>query len=128
MKQERGFVLITVLIVVFALSTLGAMRLLTSASRTAEISFYTIDMKLLSLAESGINRAQAEAASDAFLVLNGNEYFLGNGSYEVVGDVIGFTRIVTVNSYIPNKANKDYQKTVVISGTSITNNYTWREK
>ena len=127
MKREKGFVLITVMIVVFVLSTLGIMRLMLSATRTADIAYYVTDLQLLYLAETGINRAQAQANGDSFLVLNGQEYSLGNGSYEIAGSSSGMLRSVTVNSYIPNKTNKKYDKTIAISGSSITDNYSWRE-
>ncbi|MFC1517354.1 hypothetical protein ACFL5G_02230 [Candidatus Margulisiibacteriota bacterium] len=124
-KQEQGFVLITVLIVVFVLSTLGLTRLLLSASRTSEINGHTQDLKLLALAESGISLAQANATD--LSGVNNVEFFLGDGSYIVIGDTAGLIKTVTVNSFIPNQANSKQTKMIVISGESITNNYTWQE-
>ena len=129
MKNKQGFILPTVLIVVFALSTLGLLRMVLSASRTADIMRYTTDLQLLYLAESGLSRAQANAADPAkFYSVCGPEYFLGNGSYIIAGNINGLDKIVTVNSYIPNFAQKKQWKTLVIEGESITSNYSWRER
>jgi Tfp pilus assembly protein PilV len=128
MKNRQGFILMTVLIVVFALSTLGLLRMVLSASRTADVMRYTTDLQLLYLAESGISRAQANAADPAkFYSVCDLEYFLGNGSYIIQGNVGGTFKTVTVNSYIPNFAEKKQWKTLVIEGESITSNYSWRE-
>ncbi|MBU0581131.1 MAG: hypothetical protein KKA19_08125 [Candidatus Margulisbacteria bacterium] len=127
-KGEKGFVLLTVLIVVFVLSTLGLMRIMLSASRIEEIAGNTSDLQLLYIAESGISRAQSKAHDPgAFMAILGNEYFSGKGSYEIEGDISGLIKTVTVNSYMPNKAEKKYEKIIVIQGESITSNYLWRE-
>jgi hypothetical protein len=128
MKSKQGFILMTVLIVVFALSTLGLLRMVLSASRTADVMRYTTDIQLLYLAESGISRAQANAGDPVqFATVCNIEYFLGNGSYIIVGNIIGPVKTVTVNSYIPNLAQQKQSKTLVIEGGSITSNYSWRE-
>lgn len=128
MRKQEGFVLITVLIVVFVLATLGIMRLMVSSTRATNIDSYTKELQLLYLAETGISRAQSKAHDvGEFNTLLNNEYFLGNGSYEIYGDIVSLIKTVTVNSYIPNKADQKFQKTLVISGVSVTSDYTWRE-
>ncbi len=128
MKKEKGFILMTVLIVVFALSTLALMRLLLSGTRTAELVGYTQDLKLLYIAESGIKRVQAAAHDTAAAyALNNIEYPLGEGSYIINSSLEQLPRIVTVSAYLPNAAHKRAEKNIVITGSSITSNYLWQE-
>ncbi len=129
MKDQKGFILLTVLIVVFVLSSLGILRVTLSASRTVDVLRYENELQLLALAETGLSRAQSVAADPEALYANcDNEYYLGEGTYIITANVSGFLhKIVTVNSYIPNREKMKLMKTVVIEGVSITSNYVWRE-
>ena len=128
MKQERGFILLTVLIVMFVLSSLGILRVSLSATRTADVLRYCSELQLLALAETGISRAQAAAADNAGLyALCDTEYALYDGTYIITANLGDMVKTVTVNSYIPNREKVKIMKTVVVEGESITSNYAWRE-
>jgi type II secretory pathway pseudopilin PulG len=131
MKQsanKKGFILVSVLVIVMVLSTLALTRLKSTYTRSIDLTSTVANTKLLYIAESGLSRAQASAHDeDQFNALAGQEFKFGGGTYIIEGDISGFTKEITVKSYMPDTSDVRYSKDIKISGASLTSNYTWEE-